>query len=484
MSRRIRLEIPEKATRLVTTPKKVKILVGGRWSGKSELAAGCMVKFASDGSGIVSAREYLNSISDSTHALLSRKIEELGASEFFNVTDKKIESLAGGKIIQKGLARNVGSIKSIDNIQYGWIEEAQYVSEKSLEILIPSFRATGSEIWLTMNRGSSKDAVSIEYLKRADKDLHRSGYYEDEECIICQLNWRDNPWFSEEANKLRLSNKSRWPTAKYEHVWEGAYADTVDNAIIDPTWFDACIDAHLKLGFEPYGREVMAYDPSDTGDDKAICHMHGSVVLEIITTDAGDISEATTWACKKASAAKVDAFIWDISGMGTGLKFQIDQMLGGKTITLYGFNGASKVEFPTALAERTEENIKGSKTNEQSYLNLRCQKYSELMWRIFRTWEAVTKGVRHDPDNLISFSSECTDLPVLRSELCSIPRVYNSGEKFQVMTKPNMKSIGIGSPNAADAVMMALSKMEIKKAIRSPDAWSAINANKGPRYAR
>jgi hypothetical protein len=63
MSRRIRLEIPEKATRLVTTPKKVKILVGGRWSGKSELAAGCMVKFASDGSGIVSAREYLNSIS-------------------------------------------------------------------------------------------------------------------------------------------------------------------------------------------------------------------------------------------------------------------------------------------------------------------------------------------------------------------------------------------------------------------------------------
>jgi phage terminase large subunit len=212
----------------------------------------------------------------------------------------------------------------------------------------------------------------------------------------------------------------------------------------------------------------MAYDPADTGDDKAICHMHGSVVLDVISTDDGDVSQATTWACKKAAAARVDAFIWDLGGMGTGLKYQIEQHLGGKSITLFGFNGASKVEYPGAIAEKTEENIKGSKTNEQSYLNLRCQKYSELMWRVYRTFEAVTSNKHYSPEDMISFSSECQDLAVLRSELCRIPRVYNSGEKFQVMSKPKMKEIGLGSPNAADVVMMALSKIDVKKSMQAP----------------
>lgn len=481
----MRLETPERAVRLITTPKKVKIMVGGRWSGKSECAAGCMAKFADDGHSIVSAREYLNSISDSTHSLLSRKIKELGVEDRFNITDKKIESIRGGKIIQKGLARNVGSIKSIDNIKYGWIEEGQFVSEESLEILIPSFRVPGSEIWVTMNRGSSKDAMSVEYLKRAERDLKRGGYYEDEDCIICEINWRHNPWFSEEANRLRLSNKERWPTAKYEHVWEGAYADTVENAIIDPSWFDSCVDAHLKLGFEPVGREILAYDPSDTGDDKAICHRHGNVILDVIATDSGDIVAATNWAAKKAVNIGVDVFIWDLGGMGTGLKGQIDMLLGGKTMTLFGFNGGAKVEFPDALAERTEENVKGSKKNHECYTNRRAQKYSELMWRVIRTHEAVTKGVYHDPATLISFSSECTDLAILRSELCSIPRVYNAGDKFQIMDKPMMKRIGIGSPNVADTVMMSESVIEVKKAITgASSAWDQLNSNRGPSYAK
>ncbi len=88
------------------------------------------------------------------------------------------------------------------------------------------------------------------------------------------------------------------------------------------------------------------------------------------------------------------------------------------------------------------------------FANLRAQMYWRLRDRIFKTYLAVEKGRYYSPDELISFSSSISELTALRSEICRIPRKPVSSGKIQILSKDEMKKLGIKSPNMADAVMM------------------------------
>ena len=112
------------------------------------------------------------------------------------------------------------------------------------------------------------------------------------------------------------------------------------NAIIPAEWFDAAIDAHVKLGFKGEGARIASYDPSDLGpDDKGYALRHGSVVEEVDFNESGDVNEGTDWAIGKAIQGDADYFTWDGDGMGVALKRQIDQALDGKRIEYLMFRG-------------------------------------------------------------------------------------------------------------------------------------------------
>ena len=474
------LEVTDKLAWLLSKPKRVKIAVGGRGSQKSTGVGDFMLMFCAHGERVCCTREFQNTIDDSVHESLKDEIDRLEAPGF-TVHNTEILHSSGGRIFYKGLARNITSLKSLAGVRRLWIEEGESVSDKSLKVLTPSIRSgakdnvqelhTPPEIWITMNRGSSKDAVSKKYLARAEKQLAKTGFYEDDLMMVVEVNWRDNPWFPPELEQERLDDLNNLTRAEYDHIWEGKYADSVENAIIQPEWFDACVDAHIKLGFKPMGQERVTYDPADTGDAKAVCYQHGAVVKDVQSTEDGKIDTATDWATTFAIDRKPDIFLWDADGMGMGLKRQITDAFQGKKIDVEAFRGSETPDRPDSIYERVDADVKNQKTNREAFTNKRAQYYWILRDKMLKTYLAVERGERvFNPDDLISFSSEIKELAGLRAELCRIPRKYNAAGRIQILSKPEMKKLDIDSPNMADAVMMAQREVEVRTKTARPRA--------------
>jgi len=362
--------------------------------------------------------------------------------------------MTGGGFRFKGFARNSDAVKSAQDFKYSWIEEAQTLSKESLADLLPTIRAKDSQLYFTANPQSSGDAFSRRFIVPFQKELTKNGIYEDDMHLIVVMNWRDNPWHKE-LEPQRLWDLEHLSRAEYDHTWEGAFNDSIDNALIAAEWFDAAVDAHVKLGFEPRGVKVVSHDPSDKGpDDKGLCFRHGSVVLDVVARDNGDVNEGCDWATDYAIKEQADVFIWDCDGLGATLRRQVLSAIAGKKMQHVEFRGSGKVHDPKRTYQHTDTHSDTkAKTNEQTFKNLRAQRYWDLHDRFYNTYEAVTKGKYHDPDELISLSSDIDNMAALRAEVCRIPLKQGSG-MIQVMSKIEMKRAGIDSPNMADALMM------------------------------
>lgn len=314
------------------------------------------------------------------------------------------------------------------------------------------------QMFFVANPNSSEDPFSKRFINPFLSEINKNGYYEDDIHLIIQINYKDNPWFHLSGlEQERVFDHENKPRAVYDHVWNGAFLDTVDNSIIEAEWFDACVDAHIALGFEPLGQERMAYDPADSGDAKAVAYQHGSVVIGVSSTENGLVNEATDWALSHASKLKPDVFTWDADGLGLGLKRQIMEALSGKKIKVVPFHGAGSKYNPADTYDAIEGEQwfgEDEKTNEEMFTNLRAQCYWALRDRIFKTYLAVKKGRYYPPDELISFSSGIKEMSSLRAEICRVPRKYVASGRIQMLNKQEMKKLGIASPNMADAVMM------------------------------
>lgn len=452
----INVKVPAKLISLIMTPKPLKIMVGGRGSGKSETTAQCMLKFCDDGARVLCAREFQNSLDDSVHSLLKRKIDDLGVSTL-SVLASTIQSINKGEIIYKGLARNVQSIKSLDGIKYVWIEEGQTISQESIDVLFPTIRTNGAEIWVTMNRGSITDPIAITYLNKAEKELERCGYYEDDYMMVVEINYQDNPFFPGILEQQRKKAFDEWPRAKYDHIWGGRYGDMVEDAIIEPEWFDACIDAHLNprvsASFKPRGARLAAFDPSDTGDAKGYAQRIGNVFTDVCDKTSGDSDDGMIWATDKAIQFGCDEFVWDYSGIGSGMLGSIRKSFSGKKTKIQAFNGG---ESPDNKDKPYISDDGKKKTVGDVFINKRAQRYWRLYELCYNTYRCIVKGDYVDPENMISFSSEIKDIKRLRSEVCRIPRKRRGDGIIQIMTKKEMLTKGIPSPNMADSVMMLI----------------------------
>lgn len=475
MSNKVELRIVDKLLPLITTPKRVKIIVGGRGSSKSIGVGDIMLMFADQGERICAAREFQNSIDDSVHENLKDAIRRMGVNGF-GVQANRINNQSGGEVFYKGLARNVTGMKSIGRVNRLWIEEGESISDNSLKILTPSIRSTASaneagdhppEIWITMNRGSKKDAVAKKYLQRAEAQLKKNGFYEDDLVMVVQLNWRDNPWFPAELNQERLDDFKNLSRAEYRHIWEGDYYDEVANSIIPVEWFDAAIDAHIKLGFEPRGFKVTSHDPSDGGDNKGVVTRHGSVFTRIGEISTADVNDGFDEAGEEAIANNSDYFIWDGGGMGVSLRRQAKTLFNGKRIQYEMFNGGAAVEDPKEIYQKVNSANEKTrpKTNKETFVNLRAQKAWQLRDKFYKTWLAVEKGQYFDPDELVSICSEGCDVDEVRTEVCRVPRKMRSDGMIQLVSKEDMKKkpYELPSPGMFDSMMMAEVKVDLFK---------------------
>ena len=462
---------------LFTRPKRFNILIGGRGSGKSLGKGGHGAISMHDlGRNLMCIREFQASISDSVHALISDEIKrlELDGSD---ITDKTIRFSHNSSMARfMGLSRNPESVKSAFGFLDWWIEEAQFLSEKSLRVLTPTARKKPmkglpgqlkevgsdeldlSEVNMTFcaNPASSEDPFSQRFIVPFKNEIDSSGIYEDDMHLIIKMNWSDNPWFDESGlEQERQFDLSNLPRTTYDWIWEGGFNDEIENALIKAEWFDACVDSHEKLGFKPYGICKVTHDPSDLGPDpKAVCVRKGNVVTQITQRNDIDVNEGSDWALGVAINESADQYEWDVGGMGVTLKRDVNLAIEGKRMEAFQFNGASSVDMPDSIYEPSgAQNIQQEKKNKEICKNLRAQCYLSLRDRVYRTYLAVAKGVMCDPSMLISFSSDCDNLTGLRSELCRLP--IKPSTIFEMYTKKEMREkFKVRSPNLADAVMM------------------------------
>lgn len=402
----------------------------------------------------------------------------------FTATATTISHVSGGYAFFIGIARNITSIKGqLSGVKGLWIEEGESASENTLRVLTASLRNSAKdvqlmleqgidienmptpEIWVSMNRGSRNDPIAKKWLERAESTLAIGKYYEDEALLIVQANYTDMPrsWFIGSGLEAeRASDEANMTPAQYRHKWLGDYLETIDNAIIQPEWFDACVDAHIKLGFDALGQEICAYDPADQGDDPgAWGYQHGSVVKMVKEITGGNIVSKTDAAISLTVGVKPDAFTWDCDGLGAGATYQVEQGFKGKKITVAQFKGSLAADKPDSKYQKvTEIDIEKQKSNKETFVNCRAQYYTRLADRMLRTYIAVKSGKAvYNPDDLLSFSSEIEDINGLKAEICRIP--LKEGGRIQILSKPEMKKLGIDSPNRADVVMMMQRQIKV-----------------------
>lgn len=192
-------------------PARWKVLHGGRGSAKSWGVAETLVTLASVlNLRILCARELQISIADSVHRLLQDQIERTGLTPFFAITNNSISCPStGAQFIFKGLRHNAAEIKSTEGIDICWVEEAQRVSEESWNVLIPTIRKEGSEIWVTFNPDSVDDPT-----------YKRLVVNEPPHSIVRQVNYDQNPHFPDTL-RLEMEYLKRVDFEAYEHIWLG-----------------------------------------------------------------------------------------------------------------------------------------------------------------------------------------------------------------------------------------------------------------------
>lgn len=251
-----------KAFEPLTRPARYKGAYGGRGGAKSHYFAEELVeRCCTDPVRAVCIREVQNSIRDSVRQLLVDKIQKFGVGWFFEVLDNEIRGQNGSLVIFRGMqSYNAETIKSLEAYDIAWVEEAQTLSGNSLELLRPTIRKEGSELWFSWNPRHRTDPVDVFFRKHPHPDA-----------VSVFVNWRDNRWFPDVLRK-EMEHDKRIDPEVAEHVWEGAYG--MQQGAILARWVDRA---------EKAGRitDAVEYDPD------------GSLIE--ITSDIGFRDTASWW---------------------------------------------------------------------------------------------------------------------------------------------------------------------------------------------
>lgn len=235
---------------------------GGRGSGKSHFFAEMLVARANSQLGLraVCLREVQKSLKNSVKLLVEDKIRSLGLIDRFEILEAEIRTPGGGVIIFQGMQNHTAeSIKSLEGFDIAWVEEAQSLSQRSLDLLRPTIRKPGSELWFSWNPNKPDDPV----------DSLMRGAHPPASAVVVEVNWDANPWLPAEL-RADLEDDRRRDPEKFLHVWQGHYALNSE-ARVFRNWrieeFEAPADAVHRFGAD-WG---FATDPTAL----VRCHIDG-----------------------------------------------------------------------------------------------------------------------------------------------------------------------------------------------------------------
>jgi phage terminase large subunit len=200
-------------------------------------------------------REVQSTIKDSVRQLLVDKIEKFGLGAWFEVKRDEITAPNGSMIVFKGMqSYNAENIKSLEDFDVAWVEEAQAFSARSLRLLRPTIRKDGSEIWFSWNPRNEEDAV----------DRFFRGGTVPPSAIICPVGWQDNPWFPKVLEDEKNHDFAADPEMA-EHVWGGGYEILSEGRYFARQMLQAERDE--RIGYFPHDPRRPVFTGWDIGVD-------------------------------------------------------------------------------------------------------------------------------------------------------------------------------------------------------------------------
>lgn len=481
---------------LILIHKKHKGIFGGRGGTKSRMAQDVMVgEVSSQGTKVFVLRERMKALKQSIYAGIEKAIKTLAFAGFRSIPSHwEIRNGNGGKFVFGGM-QNIIDMKGASTFKIFLTEEAAKTKQNTIDVLGPTLREMpGAELWWLWNPESSQDPMSKEYITPYQAHYDKQGYFEDDHHLFIQVGYKDNPWFKwdeslqqeleKDEGKVKAGIMSK---TRFNHVWLGMFNDEIDTSVVQVDWFEACIDSHIKLGFEPLGAKIAACDPSDVGGDPCGYAARQGVIFQDVTEiEAADGNRKMDLACQRAIMYGADSFGYDADGLGATLRDNVSKAFKGKKVNIYAYKGSSKIHDPkaqfksdtTSLTQRNER-LK----NEDVLKNKKAQNIINTAERIFRTYEAVVLGKYHDPDTLISFATYDKETGVgikremlqkLKAEACKTPlkpgdtiRFYTKEELRKGIMMPDGSRVSIPSPNLWDSVVVSLDKASIINKVKN-----------------
>ncbi len=347
----MKVELPRAFQELLTAKVRYKMFYGGRAGGKSFAFADALLTLATSRRLLIACvREVQSSIKDSVYKLIADRIAFYGLTEYRLYEDRIVNLKNKSKFIFKGiLEHNAGNIKSLEGVDICWCEEAQKISERAWQVLDPTIRKPGSEIWLSMNREEEGDPVWKALALHPDADV-----------IVRKVNYYDNPYCPE--NMRRLAEKmKRENYGEYLHVWEGEPRLFADDRLIGREEVYRALETKTDIaaGTTPL---IVGVDVARFGDDKtAMCFRRGRQVLKFKTyakLDVVQVANLTAGIIAEEHPARVCI---DVGGLGAGV------------FDVLTANGFGEYVSPVNFGERAD--------NPERYVNRRAE-----MWARVADW--------------------------------------------------------------------------------------------------
>ncbi|MEM9107215.1 MAG: PBSX family phage terminase large subunit, partial [Pseudomonadota bacterium] len=373
--------------------------------GKSHFFAGLLcLRAITEPTRVVCLREVQNSIKDSVKQLLEDKIQQFGVADCFAITQQEIRGPNDSLITFRGLKdQNANSIKSLEGFDIAWVEEAQTVSQKSLDLLIPTIRAPDSEIWASWNPEKPTDPVDRLLRKQKPRDA-----------AIVRANYPDNPFFPQ-VLRADMERDRKLDPAKHDHVWLGGYRNISDMQFIAR---ETVQGAQARVSVAAEGPRIMGLDVARFGDDRtALVLRHGHRLVRLWRWSGLDLMQTAGRVSEIASRDQPHALFVDGVGVGGGVVDRLRQ-LGLRVIDV---NGGARAG------------------NAARYHNKRAE-----MWFRMRDW---LRDVGELPDD-----------DELQIDLQAPNYAFDDRNRIQIEKKEQMKRRGLASPDCADALALTFAE--------------------------
>lgn len=381
-------------------PARIKGCRGGRGAGaKSWSIASLLIQAANfSRKHIVCLREVQLTLEESVWKLMSETIERLQYPGWV-VTKEYIDCpRTGSHIIFRGLSDlRADQVKSLEAFDIAWVEEAQSVSDHSLDVLFPTIRAPGSEIWFSMNPDAERDPI-----------VARTWGTRREDMILLDLapGPTDNPWWTAELQREMEIDFERDPELA-EHVWNGAPRVQGERAVYKRIDIRAAMDRTI----EPEGIEELGIDVARFGDDRSVIYKRrGLTVVDSLVLQGADTQEVARRA-------------WDMVEHDPSVKIKIDDD---------GVGGGVTDKLRDLGADIVPVHNGGKPSDEKLYTS--C---ADEQWFGF-------------PMN----HADIPDDPELMAELSARQYKYTPDDRRKIESKADFKKRYGRSPDKADALLL------------------------------